>query len=81
MADPTAGDEVAFLKITKYGDDALAVDGNIGDAALAVWMLEQALEAARSRLWQQNASVLVPTRDMDPITHHPDFPVVALGDR
>lgn len=81
MAQPTAADEVAFLKVTKYGDDALAVDGNVGDTALAVWMLEQALDAARSRLYRERATVLVPTRDMDPISHHPRFPVIPLGDR
>lgn len=85
MADPTPMDEVAFLTITKYGADQLGIDGNVGDTGLAVWMLEQALESAKSRhakyLLEQQRKLIVPSIDLDPIDHHPNYPVIPLGDR
>jgi hypothetical protein len=85
MAEPTPMDEVAFLTITKYGADQLGVDGNVGDTGLAVWMLEQALESAKSRhaayLFQMQRQLIIPSHDLDPIDHHPAFPVEPLGDR
>ena len=85
MATPTPMDEVAFLTITKYGADQLGVDGNVGDTGLAVWMLEQALESAKSRhakyLISQQRPYIVPSTDLDPVDHRPEFPVLPLGDR
>lgn len=85
MAEPSALDEVAYLTITKYGYDQLAIDGNVGDTSLAVWMLEQALESAKGRHAQamlaQSQRLIIPSSDLDPIDHDPKFPVVPLGDR
>lgn len=85
MAEPSAMDEVAFLTITKYGYDQLGIDGNVGDTGLAVWMLEQALESAKGRhaqtLLAQGRALVIPSYDLDPISHDPRFPVEPLGDR
>lgn len=78
-------DEVAYLTITKYGEDQLGVEGNVGDTGLAVWMLEQALESAKQRHFkyqmEMQRQLIIPSHDLDSISHHPNFPVQPLGDR
>lgn len=79
-------DELAYLRITDFGDGALQVEGNVGDVAAQIAMLEPVLDSARRRLADEQDALILARRPRlltgnGDIGRRPEFPVTPLGDR
>lgn len=73
---PTPFDAVANIAITLYGNGEMAISGNIGDARLAMQMLDHARDAVKNQLARKD-SMLIPNRDVDV---KPNLPLTIYGD-
>lgn len=78
MQTPQPLDTVAAIRIRLHANGAMQVDGNIGDVALALSMLDHAKDAVRNQLKSRN-DIIVPGRDVD-VSQHPAYPTLPLGD-
>ena len=71
-------DCVASLKIELMSNGAMSVSGNIGDAALALQMLDAAKDAVRHQT-RDREKLVIPNRDVV-VAQNPAYPTLPLGD-
>ncbi len=80
MADPKIDplDVVAQIGIKLHANGAMSISGNIGDAQLAIQMIDAARDAVKNQLKRRD-EIIVPNRDVV-VKQHPDYPTLPLGD-
>lgn len=79
-------DTVAFVTVRLHANGMLTTQGHVGDKAFAVALLENAIDAIRTRV-RDSADLVVPARDVDapqseafPSRERGDIPVGERGD-
>jgi hypothetical protein len=77
MSHPGTLNQVLFIKVSVYDNGALSVEGHLGDKALALRVLQHAMDSIRAQVKEQPL-IVVPNRDVD----LPAYPheVKPLGD-
>lgn len=79
--EPNPFDAVAYINIYMYADGALKISGNIGDAKLALQMLDAARDAVKNRIPKtvQENKLIVPADYVGAIPSE-THPLVPYGD-
>jgi hypothetical protein len=82
MAIPSPLDEIATITVRLYGSGQMGIEGNLGDVRLATQMLDHARDAVVAQWARRNPAggLIIPGCDVE-VQHHPEFPVMAAGDR
>lgn len=80
MSDPNPEglDCVAAITLKLHSNGAMSVSGNIGDAKLALQMLDAAKDAVRNQLKARD-QIIIPSRDVVAV-QDPAFPTKPMGD-
>jgi hypothetical protein len=70
-------DAVAWVTVRLHQNGALSTQGTIGDPAMAIHMLEQAIDAIRREVVKKDRAIVIPGRDVDVM---PSIPTRDIGD-
>lgn len=89
MSNPTEAHVVGWVTVKLHDDGGVSVEGNVGDARLAVQLLEAARAAVASKLPGGAARLVdgdgrpieIPARDAPVTPDEARFPLIAIGDR